>query len=62
MRVWELISETAQNQLVQYQLDVHHARLAVIDEYRQPDIDVIPENDNLGKFMAEKPHSPVRVQ
>ena len=63
MRIWDLISHEAKVNLCIYQWNCHGTLLDLFVESQRPqsDLDILPENENLGKFMSERPHSPTKV-
>jgi hypothetical protein len=61
MLVWELISDTVKVQLIQFQWDHFGNALDLFKQTQTPEFDHIPEEENLGKFMAEAPHKQAHV-
>ncbi len=58
---WDLIDSHAKIDLIKFQWENHGTKLDLFNQSMQPEVDHIPEEENLGKFMSQAPHSPIKV-
>jgi len=61
MLVWAIITDKERIDLCNIQWNLYHTRLDMFNESQKPLIDHIPEEEDLGKFMSERPHNPAQV-
>ena len=59
--IWELCDDPTKINLCNFQWSHYQTKLDLFNQSQHPIIDHLPEEQNLGKFMAERPHSPAKV-
>lgn len=58
---WDLIDDSCKVKLCVFQWNKHKTLLDLFVESKKPEIDHIPEEENLADFMREAPHNQVKV-